>query len=348
MDANSPVHWQRVEVSRFGGPEVLQVIDEQGLPQPGPGQVRVRVLTAGTGFTDTIIRQGQYVDVKDKPPFTPGYDYFGVVDALGAGVTDLAPGDFVAEMPVIGGYAQYLCTDAERLVRCPAGLDPAAAVCMILSYTTAYQMLTRECSLSAGDAILVHAAGGAVGTALLELGRELGLQVFGTASAGKHELVRSFDATPIDYRNEKFEAVIARETGGQGVKAAFDTLGGASWSRSYRCLARGGTLVAFGALQLTTGEEKLPGLLWGFAKLLALWPLLPDSRRSVFYNIQRRRQKLPEEFREDLSTLMQWLAEGRLQPAVAAVRPLREAPDVHRQIDTGSIAGKVVLDCSAS
>ncbi|WP_241505833.1 medium chain dehydrogenase/reductase family protein [Parahaliea mediterranea] len=357
--ASSSVQWQRIEVSRFGGPEVLQVVTEQGLPQPGPGQVRVKVLTAGTGFTDAIIRQGQYVDVKDKPPFTLGYDYIGVVDALGEGVGegvgesagegagDLTVGDWVADMPVIGGYTQYLCADASQLVRCPMGLDPAQAVCMILSYTTAYQMLTRECSLNPGEAILVHAAGGAVGTALLDLGRALGLRVFGTASAGKHELVRRFGATPIDYRNEDVAAVIGRETDGAGVKAVFDTLGGASWTRSYRYLARGGTLVAFGALQLTTGEEKLPGLLWGFAKLLAFWPLLPDGRRSVFYNIQRRRQKLPQAFREDLSTLLQWLAQGRLNPAVAAVRPLGDAAEVHRQIDSGRIAGKVVLDCQA-
>jgi hypothetical protein len=99
------------------------------------------------------------------------------VDALGAGVTDIAVGDAVADMPVIGGYTQYLCVDAARVVRCPQGLDPAEAVSMILSYTTAWQMLKRECSLQSGDWILVHAAGGAVGSALLDLGRHLGLRL---------------------------------------------------------------------------------------------------------------------------------------------------------------------------
>jgi len=339
--------WKHVDVTAFGGPENLQIVEESELPQPAPGEIRVRVLTAGTGFTDTIIRRGQYVDVKDKPPFTIGYDWFGVVDALGAGVSGLALGDCVADMPVIGGYTQYLCVPASRVVRCPPGLDPAQAVCMILSYTTAWQMLRRECSLAPGDSILVHAAGGAVGTALLELGRLLDLKVYGTASRSKHELLRSFGAIPIDYRSEDFVARTLELSPG-GVQAVFDTIGGANWARSYRCLARGGKLVGFGALQLTTGEERLPALLWGFARLLLLWKCLPDGRHSGFYNIHTRRAKHPHEFVADVQELMQMLAQGRLDPAVAQVLPLEQAADAHRRIESADVPGKIVLRCNPS
>jgi NADPH:quinone reductase-like Zn-dependent oxidoreductase len=337
--------WKHVDVTAFGGPEVLSVVEESMLPEPRAGEIRVRVLTAGTGFTDTIIRRGQYVDVKDKPPFTLGYDWFGVVDALGDGVSGLAVGDCVADMPVIGGYTQYLCVPASRVVRCPQGLDPAQAVCMILSYTTAWQMLKRECALAPGDSILVHAAGGAVGTALLELGRLLGLKVYGTASQSKHALLRAFGATPIDYRNEDFVARTLELSGG-GVQAVFDTIGGRNWSRSYRCLARGGKLVGFGALQLTTGEEKVPSLLWGFAKLLGLWKCIPDGRSSSFYNIHSRRARHADEFVADVQELMQMLADGRLHPAVAAVEPLEQAAEVHRRIDRADVPGKIVLRCN--
>ena len=336
--------WQHIDIDAFGGPDQLRVVQETALPEPGPGQLRVRVRAAGTGFTDTIIRQGQYVGVKQKPPFTLGYDWFGEVDAVGAGVSDFAPGDAVADMPVIGGYTQYLCVDADRVVRCPAGLDPAEAVCMVLSYTTAWQMLKRECSLRRGDWVLVHAAGGAVGTALLELARLRGLRVIGTASATKHALLRSFGAEPIDYRSEDF-VQRTREISGGGVKAVFDTIGGRNWARSYRCLARGGTLVGFGALQLTTGMESLPSLLWGFARLLALWKLIPDGRRTRFYNIQTRREKHPADFSEDVAELMALLAAGDLHPAIAGRVPLERAAEVHRRIDAGQIAGKVVLIC---
>lgn len=339
------MQWKHVDINAFGGPENIRIVTENALPEPGPGQIRVKVLTAGTGFTDTIIRQGQYVDVKDKPPFTLGYDWFGVVDALGEGVTRFKIGDPVADMSVIGGYTQYLCVDEERAIACPEGLNPALAVCMILSYTTAFQMLTRECTLKRGDSILVHAAGGAVGTALLELGREMGLTVYGTASKSKHSLVKHYGATPIDYHSEDFVERIAKETDGRGVDAVFDTIGGKYWSRSYRCLARGGKLVGFGALQVTTGEEKIPSLLFGFFKLLVWWRLLPNGKHSGFYNIQTRRGKKPEEFKEDVATLMQWLKDGRLKPAVAAIRPLTDAADVHRQLDKGEIAGKVILNC---
>ena len=337
--------YQRVVLKAFGGPENLELEQVAELPEPQAGQVRVKVLTAGTGFTDTIIRQGQYVDVKDKPPFTPGYDWFGVVDKLGEGVTQLEVGQYVADMPVIGGYTQYLCGDADQLVCAPDGLDPAQAVAMILSYTTAYQMLTRIRSLKPGTSCLVHAAGGAVGTALLELGREMGLVMYGTASEGKHDLVRHFGATPIDYKNEDFVQRIMEETAGKGVDVVFDTIGGKNWSRSYRCLDRGGILIAFGALQVTTGEEGIPSLLWSFAKLLAGWKLIPDGRASTFYNIHSRRKKLPGEFKADVSTLFDMLKSGKLDPAIEAVVPLDQVRSVHERIDKAEIAGKVVLSC---
>lgn len=338
--------YQHVIVTEFGGPEKLKVVTEPHLPEPLPGQIRVKVLTAGTGFTDTIIRVGQYIDVKDKPPFTLGYDWVGVVDKLGAGVTDLKLGQWVADMPVIGGYTQYLCVDASRVVPIPNSVDAAEAVCMILSYTTAYQMLTRVREIPKGSVCLVHAAGGAVGTALLELGRLMGLKMYGTASKGKHDLVKQLGGIPIDYRHEDFVARIQQETGGKGVDVVFDTLGGKSWSRSYRCLKRGGILIGFGALQMTTGEESTLSVMLGFAKLLAFWKVIPDGKATTFYNIHHRRQKLPDEFKADVQTLMQLLADGKLKPAVAGRYPLTEAAKVHRMIDKAEIAGKAVLICN--
>ncbi len=337
--------YKRVELSALGGPEVLRIVTEASLPEPAPGQVRVRVLSAGTGFTDTIIRQGQYPGVKDKPPFTLGYDWFGVVDKLGEGVSSVELGQCVADMPVIGGYSQYLCVAADQLVAAPSGLDPAEAVCMILSYTTAYQMLTREVHLQRGQRCLVHAAGGAVGSALLELGALLGLEMIGTGSQAKKALIEGFGAQFIDYRNDSVSERVAQLAPG-GVDAVFDTLGGQSWSVSYHCLRKGGRLVGFGALQLTTGQETVPQLLLGFSKLLLLWRLLPDGKSSSFYNIQTRRKRYPKDFKEDLSALFQLLADGKLHPAIAERASLDDIVEIHRRLDSGDIAGKVVLDCT--
>jgi NADPH:quinone reductase-like Zn-dependent oxidoreductase len=334
--------YKHVIVRKFGGPECLEVVEEPALPEPRPGEVRVKVLAAGTGFTDTIIRQGQYVGVKEKPPFTLGYDWFGVVDKLGEGVTGLAVGQHVADMPVIGGYTEYLTVDADRVVPAPQGLDPAEAVCMVLSYTTAYQMLTRIRDIPPGSKCLIHAAGGAVGTALLELGRLRGLEMYGTASAGKKALVESYGATHIDYRQEDFVARSLELSGG-GLDVVLDTIGGRNWSRSYRCLKRGGILIAFGAMQITTGEEGVASVLAGFARLMLLWKLIPDGKSSVFYNIQKRREKLPEEFREDVQALFELLKAGKLKPAVVDRMPLEQAAEVHRLIDKAQVPGKIVL-----
>lgn len=123
----------------------------------------------------------------------------------------------------------------------------------------------------------------------------------------------------------------------------FDTIGGKSWSRSYSCLAKGGTLIAFGALQMTTGEEKLPSLLLGFLKLMVLWKLLPNGKQSIFYNIQKDREKNPQLFAEDLQTLFAMLKEGTLKPAIAGKRPLEDAVEIHHLIDRADVPGKMVL-----
>jgi NADPH:quinone reductase-like Zn-dependent oxidoreductase len=120
--------WQHLRISRFGGPEVLQVVEESTIPEPGPGEVRIKVLAAGTGFTDTMIRRGRYPDFKGPLPFTPGYEIVGVVEKIGAGVVAPLEGEMVADLCVVGGYAQYAIRPSRFLVRVPDGIDPAEAV----------------------------------------------------------------------------------------------------------------------------------------------------------------------------------------------------------------------------
>ena len=339
--------WHRIVIDEFGPPEVMQLRAAEELPQPQAGEVRVRVLAAGTGSTDTLVRRGQYPGVKGHLPLTPGYDWVGVVDAPGPGVDGFAVGDRVADLSVTGGYTQLLCLPATRLVPVPAGLDPAEAVCMLLPYCTALQMLTRLRPLAAGATCLVHAGGGAVGTALLDLGRHLGLRMIATGSSRETALMRSYGALTIDYRREDvISRTLALARG--GVDAVFDTLGGASWARSRRCLKRGGLLVGYGALDLARGRESVAGLVWGFTKLLALWPLLPDGRVYRFYNIERRRRARPQEFSDDVARLFGWLAQGALRPAIAARLPLAAAQEAHRRIEADEPLGRIVLDCSSA
>src|ERR1700749_2114428 len=150
--------WQHIRIAGFGGPEVLELAEEATIPEPGPGEVRIKVLAAGTGFTDSFIRRGRYLDFKGPLPFTPCYDLVGVVEKAGPGVSAPLEGEMVADLCVVGGYTQYAIRPARFLVPVPDGLDPAEAVCVPLAYLTALQMLTRYRRLSSGATILVIGA----------------------------------------------------------------------------------------------------------------------------------------------------------------------------------------------
>ena len=223
--------YKRVVITEFGGPEVLKLVEEAALPEPGQGEVRVKIVVTSAAFTDTMIRKGMYPDVKENPPFSPGYDLVGVVDKLGENATRLEVGQRVAALTVIGAYSEYICLPEGVLTPVPEGVDAAEAVSLVLSYVTAYQMLHRAAKVNKGQRILIHGAGGAVGTAMLQLGKLLELEMYGTASKSKHELVAGLGATPIDYKSEDFVERILSKTG-DGVDAAFDPIGGENFKRT--------------------------------------------------------------------------------------------------------------------
>src|SRR6204780_2765277 len=235
--------WQEVRIARFGGPEVLDVVQHDDVPRPGPGEVRIKVVAAGTGFTDSFIRRGRYPDYKGPLPFTPGYELVGVVEKAGSDVVSPREGQIVADLCVVGGYAQYAIRPARFLVAVPDGVDAAEAVCIPLAYLTAFQMLTRYRRLSAGEMILVIGASGTVGTALLDLARHFGLKAIGTCSAANLSTVEKLGASAIDYRTDDFVTSVRELTagriGGAGVDAAFDAIGGSHFDRSFACLAPG-------------------------------------------------------------------------------------------------------------
>ena len=338
--------WQHLRISRFGGPDVLQVVEESTIPEPGPGEVRIRVLAAGTGFTDTMIRRGRYPDFKGPLPFTPGYEIVGVVEKLGANVVAPLEGEMVADLCVVGGYAQYAIRPSRFLVPVPDSIDPAQAVCIPLAYLTAFQMLTRCRDLRSGATILVIGASGTVGTALLDLARHLGLKAIGTSSARHLRVIERFGTAAIDYRAGDFVTSVRQLTpGGAGVDIAFDAIGGAHFGRSFSCLAPRGLLVGYGSQTMAVGRESLIGAGLGLARL-KLWSALSflfSGRSAIFYTITARRSTHPEEFKADMATLFQLLRAGAIQPVVIERLPLAAASEVHARIDRGGLGGKIVL-----
>ena len=333
----------QVVLTSFGGPETLELRTVDALPEPGPGEVRVRVLVTSAAFTDVMIRKGMYPDVTEKPPFVLGYDLVGIVDALGPGVDGWAVGDRVADLTTIGAYSEYVCLPADRLTRVPDGVADADALAMILSAVTPYQMLHRVARAQAGQSLLIHGAGGAVGSAMLQLARDAGIKAYGTDIAAKHDLIRSFGAVAIDAEAADEDAAI-RAAVGDGVDFVFDPLGGESLSRSLHALKPGGMLIAFGFQNEVLGRGGSIPL--DFVKL-KLWDWLPNGHATAFYSIGAMRRKHPDWFREDLATLFAMLATGRIDPAVAEVMPLSEVRRAHERIEAGEVQGKLVMRVSA-
>jgi NADPH:quinone reductase-like Zn-dependent oxidoreductase len=329
--------WTRVRLNAFGGPEELELETVPDLPEPAAGEVRVRVLVTSAAFTDVMIRKGLYPDVKDKPPFTPGYDMVGVVDATGPGAARFKPGDRVADLTTIGAYAEYICLSEDGLTPVPEGVSDIDALGMVLSAVTPWQMLTRVAKMQAGQSLLIHGAGGAVGTAMLQLARSAGIAAFGTDIAAKHDLIRRLGATPID-ADVPTEALL--EATGGGVDAVFDPLGGDSLSRSLHALKPGGMLVAFGFQNEVLGRGGSIPL--DFVKL-KFWDWLPNGHATAFYSIGAMRRRHPDWFRADLATLFDMLAAGRFDPVLAEVLPLAQVRRAHERVEAGEVSGKLVL-----
>jgi NADPH:quinone reductase-like Zn-dependent oxidoreductase len=344
----------RIIVTHYGGPDALEVVEEQ-CPEPKKGEVRVKVRAAGVSLPDVMAREGVHPETP-RVPYTPGWDLVGVVDRLGDGVSGLEPGQTVAALPIHGAYAEFVCLPAGELVPVPPGLDPAEAVSLILNYVTAYQMLHRTTKVSPGQRVLIHGAAGGVGSALLQLGRLAGLTMYGTCSARGASAVAELGGIPIDYQQQDFVQEIHRLTG-KGVDVVFDGIGGSHIWRSRKALRRGGRVVAYGLTGMLSGGRLASGRSGGrhpfrgiavFGLYIVGGWLLPGRRRVVPYSIQTLKRWQPAMFRQDLTALFDLLKQQRIKPLVAQRLPLVEARRAQELLGQGGVTGKIVLVCNGS
>ncbi|MFJ7917387.1 MULTISPECIES: medium chain dehydrogenase/reductase family protein [unclassified Lysinibacillus] len=331
----------RVIVTRYGGPQVIDVIEEP-LRKPERGEIRVKVQAAGVALADIMRREGKY-PLSPIPPFTPGYDAIGIVDELGEGVQKYLIGDKVAVFfNGTGGYASYVYAMDDEVVGIPAHIDSVTAVAVILNYVTAYQMLHRIAKVAEGERILIHGASGGVGTALLELGELAKLDMYGTASLAKHSIVSKFGAVPIDYRNEDFVDTL-RIQAPEGMDVVFDPIGGQNFERSMNTLSNNGRFIGYGytsILQQGDSEE--------WAKE---WESLAENRTTekgnpvYLYSITSLKKERLDWFKEDVRFLLSLLEEGKINPLISYRLPLREAAHAQELLEKSLSVGKVILIC---
>jgi len=314
----------------YGPPETL-VYEELPSPELGDQQIRIRVHACGVNFPDTLIIEGKY-QFKPEPPFAPGGEVAGIVDAVGSAVTGFKPGDRVIAVTGWGGYAEEVVVDADRVLALPPSMDFETGASFGMTYGTSMHALVQRGHLQAGETLLVLGASGGVGLAAVEIGKVLGARVIAAAgSAEKLEVARAHGADElINYRDESLKERVKELTGGRGADVIYDAVGGDAFDEALRSINWNGRLlvVGFASGRIPTPAANLP-LLKGCSIVGVFWG--------------RFRKEEPQANQRNFDTLFQWHREGKLQPRISHRLPLAQGAQAMRVLTNREAMGKVVL-----
>jgi NADPH:quinone reductase len=318
-----------IRIHRFGGPEVLQYEDVP-VPEPGAGQVRIKVAGVGVNFADLMRRMGSYGTV--DLPNIPGLEAAGTIDAVGASVTALQLGQQVMTRTAgSGGYAEYLVVDAANVFPCPAGIDLVEAGGMPVVFLTAYHLLKTRGQMQAGDTVLIQAAASGVGTIATQLAKRWGAHVIATASTEeKLALARSLGANhTINYLTHDFEEEVQRLTNGAGVQVILECVGGEVLEKSLRCLAPYGRLVTYGNAS-------------GKAAYLPAAEIFPVNRSVIGFSIGRSPQGILDH-QAAMAEMRPLLEAKQVRPIVDRRLPMADVAKAHVHLANRGTRGKVIL-----
>jgi NADPH:quinone reductase-like Zn-dependent oxidoreductase len=328
-----------VVITRFGGPEVLEVQERED-PRPDAGEVRIEVSASGITFSDVLARVGLY-SASPKPPFVVGYEVAGTIAELGKGVDGFKVGQRVMASTEFGGYASQAVAAASSVVALPDQVSFEQGASIPVNYSTAWVALIAYCNLQGGERVLIHAAAGGVGIAATQIAKRHGAEVYGTASPSKHERIVELGVDhPLDYTREGWE------TGLPKFDVILDSIGGKSFRRSYSMLRPGGRLVAFGTSSIMSGEKR--------NRLAALRAAARTPRFSVAKQMSESKSVIGLNLRtigtDRGTTAPAWIdaltklfIDGTIKPVVAEVFPFERAGDAHRMISERRNIGKVLL-----
>lgn len=338
-----------MQVGNFGGPDRM-ALRRAASPEPGENQVLVAVRFSGLNFADILMRMGIYPG-GPRPPFVPGFEIAGTIEKAGASSRRQA-GERVLAMLPSGGYADRVVINDSQAVPLPDTMPFQEAAAFPVNYLTAWEMIVRVAHLQAGERILIHTAAGSVGVAATQIARSRSAEIFGTASASKHEFLRQQGVHHmIDYHAADFESEINRITrasGDAGIDVVLDPLGGRATRKNYRLLRSGGRLIVFGFSRAVTGERRSLAALPELAAMPRFNPLGMMRANTTVSGFHLGRINSPERLREDLAALFELYAAGSIRPVIGRVFPLEEAANAHRFIQQRANIGKVLLDCSGS
>jgi NADPH:quinone reductase-like Zn-dependent oxidoreductase len=339
-----------VVLTGHGGPEVLQV-QERPDPPVGPGEVRVDVKAAGINFADTMARVGLYPEAP-KPPCVVGYEVAGDIESVGDGVESVKVGDKVMAGTRFGGQASMVTVPENQAIPLPDGFTYEQGAAFPVNYSTSYVALVIMGSLREGDRVLIHGAGGGVGISATQIARSRKAEIFGTASASKHDAIRAQGVEhAIDYRSQDFEQEIRRITGGEGVDVVMDATGPTNFRKDYRLLREGGRLIMYGLSEASAGTGR------DMRKLFSSLARMPFATVPWWKSLQLMSENkgifglnmLAWQDREGLDRVLEPLSREleagtiSIDPVVAEAFPFERAGDAHRFIAERKNIGKVVL-----
>jgi synaptic vesicle membrane protein VAT-1 len=327
----------KVLITEFGDEDKLVVV-EGDVPEPAAREVQIAVEYSIVSGSDVNMRRGTYPFQK-KAPLTPGYSVVGKVRTSGQGSSLFQVGDRVACLSKYDGQAELVNLPERFLVPVPQGADPKLAVALVLDWVTAFEMLHHAARVKSGQRVFVHGLSGAVGGALLALAKLQGAEVFGTASARKHDALRQLGAVPFDYSSKTWIGAM-NERG--GVDAAFDPLGFKSFDESYSILRKGGILVGYG-MNLPGLSGSHPPSVWPvILKLLARNLLFWSGKRTTFFGLTRS----SKHYIPDLTQLFEWLVAGKISVPIKGTFKLRDIKDAHREYAKSAGVGSIVVEVS--
>ncbi len=337
-----------VVITRHGAPEVLAV-QERPDPPVGAGEVRIAVRAAGINFADLMARSGVYPDAPPLPSVV-GYEVGGEVESVGEGVEDFSVGDRVMAGTRFGGYAELVSVPTNQVIALPDDFSFEQGAAFPVNYATAWAALVIMGGLKPDERVLIHAAAGGVGISATQIAKGIGAEVFGTASASKHDAIREQGVDhPIDYRNQDFAAEAMRITGGEGLDVIMDAIGPSSFRKDYGILRAGGRLIMYGLSEVQTGEKRdIPAVLKSLARMpLATMPWwrslqIMNENKGVF-GLNMLSWWDAEGLDRALEPLQAGLDAGDYVPVVAESFPFDRAAEAHRFIAERRNIGKVVL-----
>ncbi|NQY40183.1 MAG: NADPH:quinone oxidoreductase family protein [Henriciella sp.] len=310
----------------FSGVEVREV----AVPEPGPGQVRIKVRATSINFPDLLLCQGKY-QLKLEPPFTPGMDIAGIIDALGDGVDQFSLGDEVCGGARFGGFADYAIVNAEGLQQKPDSMSFEQAASYSAAYLTAYVSLVRRGRLQAGETLLVHGASGGVGMAAVDVGKLLGATVIATGGSDeKLTKVKAYGADHVINTADGFRTKVKDLTDGRGADVIYDPVGGDIFDESVRCIAFDGRLLVIG---FTSGR---------IANVATNMPLIKGFS-VVGVRAGEYGRQFPERGRENVKQIWDWAREGKTRPYVHASLPLEQTLDGFRELQNRKVVGKLII-----